>query len=159
MDGHHGEDPMAWLALGAGEWHGEEHMPPAPWAPEGLVSRGETRAHLALGGRLLVSEYRQASGGATVAETLSILRWDAKAEAYVMDVYHANDHEGPLRFTGARDDDGRLVLEGPGPGGLALRHLTMHGGDEMRVESHLGDGEGGWVAVFEAVYTRVTPPA
>jgi hypothetical protein len=134
-------------------------MPPAPWAPEGLASTGETRARLALGGRVLVSEYRQTIGDATVSETLSVLRWDAASGACVMDVYHADDLDVPERFTGALDGEGHLVLEGPGPGGLAIRHVTTHRDDEMRVESHLADGEGGWIAVFEGVYQRVTSAA
>ncbi len=148
-----GDDGAPWsiLAMGAGQWTGEETMPRAPWAPDGLQSQGRITARTVFGGKGLVSDYVQEVDGAVSLESHTVFRWDEAASVFVMHFFSGPG--APTVLEGRQDGQG-LVFEGAGAMG-PMRQTVRYGVDEMEVTSEVPDPSGaGWMTVFEGKYRR-----
>lgn len=142
------------LARGAGRWHGSEQVQAgAGGAPAPATSR--THARLACGGALLLTDFRQEAGGEVVMEGHSVMTWAPSLQAVVMYFFDGSG-EPPSVYRGGWEEDGALLLEGPGPGGSRIRHRTTHPApDRMRTVSSISfDGGANWVEVFDGAYLR-----
>lgn len=142
------------LSKGAGQWTGEETMPPAPWAPDGLVAVGRISARTAFGGRGLVSDYVQEVQGEVSLESHTLIRWDEGRQAFVM---HFFSGPGEPTVLEGRSDGDVLVFEGAGSMG-PMRQTFRYGDDVMEVTSAVPEPSGeGWRTVFEGSYRRQGP--
>lgn len=151
------DEGQAWsiLSRGAGEWAGEESMPPAPWAPDGMESTGRISAKPILGGRGLASEYVQELDGQIQMMRHTVFRWDESRNLFIMHFVTAAGGEATV-LEGRRDGD-RVIFEGTGPMG-PMRQTFRYGGDVLEVSSEASSPESGeWAVVFQGQYRPVPP--
>ena len=146
--------PWSILERGTGSWSGVETMMTSPGESMNATSRVE--AHLILNGRGLASDYTQEVGGRVTLHAHTVIRWDEKAEAFVM-YFHAQPGGPPMESRGRSEGD-RLIFEGPGPHG-PMRQTTVYGDGTMTVQAEVPDGNGGWMEIFGSEYTKVNPLA
>ena len=148
------DSPASILSRGAGKWVGEETMPPAPWAPDGLEAVGRISGRTVFGGVGLVSDYVQEVGGEASMESHTVIRWDEGADRFVMHFFSGPG--APTVLEGRREGD-TLVFEGEGATG-PMRQTFRYGEGVMEVDSEVPDPSGeGWTTVFEGRYRPVGP--
>ena len=153
----HAQEGRPWsiLSRGAGEWVGEEKMPPAPWAPDGMESTGRISAHLILGGRGLASEHVQEADGQVLLVSHTVFRWDESRDLFVMHFVTAAGGEATV-LEGRQDGD-RLIFEGDGPMG-PMRQTFRYGSDTMEVSSEAPSPDSReWATIFQGRYRAVAP--
>ena len=151
------DEGQAWsiLSRGGGEWVGEERMPPAPWAPDGMESTGRISAHPILGGRGLASEYVQESDGQVQMVSHTVFRWDEARNLFNMHFVTAAGGEATV-LEGRREGD-QIIFQGSGPMG-PMRQTFRYGGDILEVSSEaLSPESGEWAIVFQGQYRAVDP--
>lgn len=141
------------LQAGVGHWRGEEQFP----APDGAgtsMAVARSRARMAAGGTLLLTDYRQEIDGDVVMEGHSVTAWDESLGAVVMYFFDGSG-ESPTVYRGGYEGDA-LVLEGAGPEGTRIRHRTTRPGpDRMRTVSEFSpDGGRSWSEIFVGEYVR-----
>ncbi|MEK9501417.1 response regulator [Gaopeijia maritima] len=145
-----GSPPIADLI---GRWEGDEHIFPAPWAPEGVMARGTIEIRSVMGDTALLLEHQREVQGTVRRRGLTLLIWDG----YSGEVVHYGFVSGgtsPSVFRGAWD--GRLLqVEGPGPGGQVRHERSWH--DEiMTLRSWtLPEDSAAEILAFEGTYQRV----
>lgn len=144
-----GQEPWSILSRGAGDWEGQETMPPAAWAPDGMKSTGRISARPILGGLGLASEYVQEVDGEVTMMSHTVFRWDATRRVFIMHFVTADG--GDATILEGRQDGDRLVFEGEGPWG-PMRQTFHYGPGTMRVISEAGAPGGDWATVFEGQY-------
>ena len=106
------------------------------------------------GGRILVTDHRHEVAGEVVMEGHSVTAWDPTRGACVMRWFDARGAP-PVEYVGDFDGD-LLVLEGPGPEGTRIRHVTDHpDADTMRTRSYLSADGTSWDHVFTGRYHRI----
>lgn len=144
--------PWSLLEKGAGTFEGDEEMPPAPWAPEGMKARGRTVARLIHGGRGLASDYVQWVEGEVATEAHTVIRYEEPTDDFVMHFFPSTG-DGPSVMRGHRDGNA-LVFEGDGPAG-PMRQTFLYGDDRLEVlaESPPEDGSG-WTLLHRGEYRR-----
>ena len=136
----------------AGNWEGEEKMPPSRWDPKGGAAIGRRKSRLALNGFALISDYEQERGGVITFTGHGILCFDPKRDLYSL---HWFDCMGspPEVFLGRFDGD-RLTVARGGPGMHA--RLTYDLADPKRMLSKMEMSQDGiaWNMLFEGNYER-----
>ena len=140
-----------------GTWVGEEQMAPSEHAPDGMNAQGRSESRLAAGGFALVADYSQSMNKQVMFRGLSVTAWDPSEECYVL---HWFDSMGspPHIFKGQLEGDpkrGKLVLEGPAPGGGKQRLISEYPDpNTMLATAEMSkDGET-WTKTMEATYKR-----
>jgi hypothetical protein len=136
----------------AGNWEGEEKMPPSQWAPRGGIAVGRTKNRLALNGFSLISDYEQERDGVITFTSHGVLSFEPKRDLYSI---HWFDCMGsaPEVFLGRFDGD-RLTVAHGGPGMHA--RLTYDLADPKRMLSKMEMSQDGitWNTLFEGRYER-----
>ncbi len=138
------------LARAVGRWEGGEETP----GPDDLLrARAFSETRMVAGGRIRVTEHRQEVEGEVAMEGHSVTVWDPGREACVMYWFDAGGAP-PVEYVGDFDGD-LLILEGPGPEGSRIRHVTdFPDADTMRTRSYLSLDGTGWDHVFTGRYHR-----
>jgi Protein of unknown function (DUF1579) len=136
----------------AGDWRGEETMPPSQWDPNGGTAQGRSHSRLDLGGFALVTDYEQTRDRAVTFAGHGVMTYDADDDTYTL---HWFDCLGtaPEVFRGRFEGDTLTVSHG-GPGMHA--RLTYDTSDPDHLVSRMEmsqDGEA-WKPLFEARYQR-----
>ena len=136
----------------AGNWTGEERMPPSQWDPRGGVATGRSNSRLALNGFALISDYEQERHGVITFSGHGIWSFDPKNDLYSL---HWFDCMGspPEVFLGRFDGDRLMVAHG-GPGMHA--RMTYDLADPKRMLSKMEMSQDGltWSTLFEGRYER-----
>jgi hypothetical protein len=139
------------LARAVGRWEGGEESV-VPDAKGAVRAFSETR--MVAGGRIRVTEHRHEMAGEVVLEGHSVTVWDPVRSACVMYWFDAGGGP-PVEYAGDFDGD-LLILEGPGPEGTRIRHVTdLPDADTMRTRSYLSRDGVAWDQVFTGRYHRV----
>jgi hypothetical protein len=141
------------LARLAGNWVGQETMPPSPFDPNGGRAIGRMSARMALDGFYLIADYEQERNGHVNFRGHGVYGWDARGKCYTMHWFDSTGIEHDAPGLGAWDGDT-----------LTLVHETRHTGSsryvyrvsdesyEMRLE-HAPDGKS-WALILEGHYRR-----
>ena len=142
------------LALLAGQWTGQETIPPCPWDPKGgdAVSRCDNR--VSVDGFILVHDYEQERNGAVNFRGHGVFAYDSAANCHVM---HWWDSMGvaPNVFKGAFNGNtlqmGCVDRQGHSRVTWELRTATQY---FFRMEMSQ-DGQQ-WMTMMEGDYTRAS---
>ena len=142
------------LARAVGRWEGGED---APGADGTTHARTVSETRMVAGGRIRVTDHRHEVAGETTLEGHSVTTWDPAREACVMYWFDAGGGP-PVEYVGDFDGD-LLILDGPGPEGSRIRHVTdFPDPDTMRTRSYLSTAGDEWAHVFTGRYHRVPTP-
>ena len=72
------------LAGLAGDWTGQEKMPPSPWDPKGGMAVGRCHNRLAADGFVLVHDYEQERDGAVNFHGHGVFSFDSVEKSYLL---------------------------------------------------------------------------
>ncbi len=136
-----------------GLWEGDEHIFPAPWAPDGVIAHGSVEVRAAMGETAILAEHRREVDGVVRRRGLTLLIWDGFS-GEVVQYGFVSGGTSPTVFRGGWD--GRILrVEGPGPGGRVRHERSWHN-EVMTLQSWTMPDEGAQpMLAFEANYRRV----
>lgn len=147
-------DPvLSRLVAEVGRWRAVQSLtPPGGGVPVEVVAVSESR--LSAGGRLLVTEHRQAMDGEPVLLGHSVTT-PGPVENTVIMYFFDGSGEPPAVYRG-RFEGEALVLEGGAPGGARIRHRTAWPSPGLRTATSSLSADGGtsWEEIFSAEYHR-----
>ncbi len=143
-----------------GEWVGEETVAPTPWYPRGGLAIGRTVARMALGGRVLVTDYVEERDGKVILEGHGLYAWEAQ-DVYRMYWFDTSGPAPDAPVEGRWDDD-MLTFERAAPHGRVRYVYTIHHGGnvyDFRIDRLLGPDQGGtttpaWERLMQGRYRR-----
>lgn len=136
-----------------GLWEGEEHIFPAPWAPQGLIARGSVEIRAVMGETALLAEHRREVDGVVRRRGMTLLVWDGFS-GEVVQYGFVSGGTSPSVSRG-RWDGRMLKVEGPGPGGMVTHERSWHA-EVMTLRSWTQpDDRTDPILAFEANYRRV----
>ena len=135
----------------AGTWVGEEKMYPSPWDPQGGTAMGRVENKTALGGFVLVQDYKQERGGRTTFEGHGIFSWDEKQKSYVL---HWFDSMGmpPNEFRGGFEG-GVFTLANQGPMGHSRVVFDLRQSGKYTFKMEMSSDGKTWQPMMEGGYT------
>ncbi len=107
-----------------GEWVGEETVAPSPWSPHGGPATGRTVARMALGGRVLVTDYVEERGGKVILEGHGLYAWEAQ-DVYRMYWFDTSGPAPDAPIEGRWHND-TLTFERAAPNGRVRYVYTVH---------------------------------
>lgn len=136
-----------------GLWEGDEHIFPAPWAPKGVMARGEIEIRSVMGDTALLLEHRREVDGQVRRRGLTLLIWDGFS-GEVVQYGFVSGGTSPSVFRGAWD--GRVLqVDGPGPGGHVRHERSWHN-EVMTLRSWTTPEDGSpEILAFEGTYKRM----
>jgi hypothetical protein len=136
----------------AGNWVGEETLPPSQWDPKGGTAIGRTNSRLALNGFALITDYEQERNGTVVFSGHGVMTLDPETALYSL---HWFDVMGtpPERFQGRFDGD-RLVVSHGGPGMHARLSYDLSDPSLMKSGMEMSADGVTWNTLFDGRYRR-----
>ncbi len=149
---HHTQDPYRVLQRLAGTWSGAEVVRP-PLVPAECAADGELIAAVRLGGRFVVTDYRQSRQGAADFEGHGVYGYDPDRGLYTMHWFDAaSPVSGPVaegRWSGET-----LSFERTGALGAARYSYRWPVPDRLHFELALAAADGGWAVALRGDYRR-----
>jgi hypothetical protein len=143
-----------------GDWIGEETVAPTPWYPRGGPAIGRSTARMALGGRVLVTDYVEERDGKIILEGHGIYAWEAQ-DVYRMYWFDTSGPAPDAPVEGRWIDD-TIAFERAAPNGrVRYVYVVQLGGDvyDFRIERQLAPARGGetppvWDVLMQGRYRR-----
>jgi hypothetical protein len=135
-----------------GTWSGEEKMHLSPWGATGGPATGWVENRLALGGWIIIQDYRQEREGKTSFEGHAVFSWDRDHETYVLNWWDSMGMP-PHEFRGSWEGD-VLTLTSETPQGRS--RARFHFGKEGHYDFTMDVSPDGrtWLTFMEGSYTR-----
>ena len=143
-------DGHAMLERLAGNWEGDEEMPPSQWDPAGGTAVARMNNRMGLTGFALIGDYEQERDGVITYSGHSVWTYDPEEALYSL---HWFDSMGspPERFTGRFDGDVIVMAHG---GPMHARMTNDLSGGELRMQMEMSQDGETWMRMFTGVYRR-----
>lgn len=138
-----------------GEWIGEESVAKTPWSPRGGPAIGRTNARMALGGRILLTEYVEERDGKVVLEGHGVYAHEAQ-DVYRMYWFDTSGPAPDAPIEGRWADDTLTFERRTAQGRVRYVYDLLPGGDayDFRIERK-ADEASAWERLMQGRYRRV----